>query len=387
MSTPTLKLVSSDSHLNEVPGTWARVQRKHGDRAPKIVWNPAANEVGPHLMVQGWDSAMGGANREDCANEYLGLIIGGLDGGAELARSSARADEFRKQFRFEDHPTGGLDPAARLRHMDRDGVQAEILYPSHLRHFYELSAIDEPFFHDIAESYNEWAMEFASYDPKRLIALPVLSVLNPEQAAADIRAYAKRGAKSFMIGSSVPIGKTYGDPEFDPIWQAAVECGVPLGMHTTSGRWKQPEYNYWFATDLIGFQAEAQVSLSEIIYGGVFDRFPDLKIVCAEFDIGWVAYSAQRVSAFDATLGLKLAPIDYLKRNVWFGFQEDRVGCLTTPVFGADNFLWGSDYPHAVTTWPDSRAIIDRQFEGIPETIKNRVVSGNAAALYKLDLS
>lgn len=380
-----LMLVSSDSHINEVDATWERVRRKHGDRAPRIVWNPGG-KTGPHLLIEEWTSALhGGVNMEDCVNEYLGYAIGGIGAGAKPGRDSAEAEEFRRKFRFEDYPAASLDPAARLRDLDRDGVQAEILYPSHLRHFYELSAKDEPFFHDIAESYNEWLMEFAGCAPKRLIAQPVLSVLDPERAAADIETYAKRGAKGFVIGSSVPVGMTYGDRKFDPLWRAAEECGAPLGMHATSGRWKQADYRYPMADELIGSQAEIQVSLAEMIYGGVFDRFPNLKIVCAEVDAGWVAYSVQRVAAPDPSLGLKLAPAEYLRRNVWFGFQEDRVGCLAASFYGADNFLWGSDYPHAVTTWPDSKAIIDRQFEGIPENIKRKIVFENAVELYRLD--
>lgn len=391
-------LISADSHMNEVPATWERVQKKHGDRAPKVVWNPTDGEIGPYLVIEGWRTSLIGSNRESCANEYLGFIIGGLGtggtgsgstptlNGSAVGRVSPQAEEFRRSFRFEDYPAPGLDPRARIRDMDRDGVQAELLYSSHLRHFYELSAEDEPFFHDIAESYNEWLMEFASHDPKRLIALPVLSVLNPEGAAADIQAYAGRGAKGFMMASSVPAPMTYGDQTFDPIWAAAVECDVPLSMHTTTGRFKAPAYSHPRARTFIGGQGEVQISLAEMIYGGVFDRFPSLKIVSAEFDIGWVSYTVQRIDALDPRLGLQLSPADYMRRNIWFTFQNDRAGLLTTPYFGADNFLWASDYPHGVTTWPDSRAIVDLQFEGIAQETKRKITRQNAVDLYKLDV-
>ncbi len=392
------KLISADSHLNEVPATWERVQKKHGDRAPKVVWNPAEGEVGPYLMIEGWSTSLIGSNRESLANEYLGYIIGGLGTGGSgagqlptleasaVGRTSNQAVEFRKNFRFEDYPAPGLDPLVRLKEMERDGVEAEIMYASHLRHFYDMSATDEPFFHDIAESYNEWVMDYASASPKRLVVLPVISVLNPEGAAADVRAYAKRGAKGFMMGSSVPIGMSYGDAMFDPIWAAAQECGTPLCMHTTTGRFKAPTYHHPRARSIIGGQGEVQTSLAEMIYGGVFDRFPDLKIVCAEFDIGWVGYSVQRMDTNNPSLGLKLSPAEYMRRNVFFTFQNDRVGCLQTPFYGEHNFMWASDYPHGVTTWPDSQAIVDLQFEGLPEATKQRIARQNAIELFKLDL-
>jgi uncharacterized protein len=227
-------------------------------------------------------------------------------------------------------------------------------------------------------------MEFISFSPNRLIGQPVISVLNPEGAAADIRKYARRGARGFIMASSVPGGTAYGDPRFDPIWEAAQECDVPLAMHTSTGRWKQPAYAYARARTFIGPQAEIEITLAEMIYGGIFDRFPRLKVVSAEFDIGWVGHVVQRFRRPDARLGIQLSPADYLERNIWFTFQDDRAGCLTTPMYGANNFLWASDYPHGATTWPDSHAIVDRQFEGIPDAIKRKVSRQNAIDLYRL---
>jgi predicted TIM-barrel fold metal-dependent hydrolase len=401
---PDYLLVSADSHLNEVPATWERVQRKHGDRAPKIVWNPTAGEVGPYLVIEGFTPRDDGKPfKEDCSHEYVGLVVGGFSQrqgaqwkeagsgtfsgvGDQKTRVSGDAQSFRQNFRFEDYPGPGVDPAARLADMDRDGVAADILYPSHLRHFYEISAIDEPFFHDIAESYNEWMLEFASHNPNRLIAQPVISVLNSEGAAGDIRRYARRGIRGFLMGSSVPSGVSYGEPRFDPIWQAAQECDVVLGMHTSTGRWKQPTYGFSRARMFIGPQAEIEITLAEMIYGGVFDRFPRLKVLSAEFDIGWVGHVVQRFRTQDTRLGLQLSPAEYLERNVFFTFQDDRAGCLSTPVYGARNFLWASDYPHGATTWPDSHAIVDRQFEGVSDQVKRQVSRQNAVDLYHLVL-
>jgi len=401
---PDYRIISADSHLNEVPETWQRVQRKHGDRAPKIVWNPSESQIGPYLVIDGFSPRGDGRPfMEDCSHEYVGLVVGGFrqDEGAQWkeaasgtfsgvgdgrTRVSSDAASFRRTFRFEDYPGPGCDPAARLADMDRDGVEAEVLYPSHLRHFYEISREDEPFFRDIAESYNEWMLDFASHSPTRLIAQPVISVLNPVGAAADIRTYAKRGARGFLMASSVPDGTTYGDAMFDPIWEAAQECDVVLAMHTSTGRWKQPAYKFGRARTFIGPQAEIETTLAEMIYGGIFDRFPRLKVLSAEFDIGWVGHVVQRFRARDARLGIELSPAEYLERNVYFTFQDDRAGCLTTPLYGARNFLWASDYPHGATTWPDSHAIVDRQFEGVSDSIKQRVSRHNAIDLYRLDL-
>jgi len=392
------KLISADGHLNEVEATWARVQKKHGDRAPRIVWNPSEKEVGPYLEIRGWRTSLEERNRENCANEYIGYAIGGLGAGGTyaspmalpsleataLGRRSGKADEFRKNFRFEDYPGAGLDPAARLKDQDKDGIEAEVLYASHLRHFYEMCAEDEPFFHDICESYNEWVMDFCSYDTKRLIGLPVLSVLNPDGAAADIRKYAKRGVKGFMMAASVP--DDYGDRKYDPIWRAAEECGMPLGMHATTGRFKRQTFGKSYARKFIGNHIEIQLTLGEMIYGGIFDRFPGLKVVSSEFDIGWVDYLVQRAEGFNPALGLKMPVAEYFRRNVFFTFQLDRAGILTAPHFGEDNFLWANDFPHGVTLWPDSQKIVDIQMQGMPESTVRKIVRDNTIKLYNLDL-
>ena len=376
-------LISADSHVNEVAATWEQVRKQYGDRAPKVVWNPAEGEHGPYLIIPDWETSLEGKNRESCAMEFVGMVIGGLGVGSTLGRTSTTAADFRKNFRFEDW-AGPSNPNARLKDMDRDGVEVDIMYASHLRHIYGLSIKDEPFFRAIAQSYNDWLMEYCSVNPKRLIGLPVLSVLNVEGAVDDLKNYAKRGAKGFMIASSVPVGTSYGDPGFDPLWAAAQEVDVPLCLHTTTGAWKKLKFHHPMVT--VRGAGEIQTSLLEMIYGGVFDRFPRLKIVAAEWDIGWVAHMVGKLKDHDPRTGLKKAPAEYFRKNVWFTFENDRAGVLTTPMYGADQFMWASDYPHGKTTWPDSQAIVESQFEGVSEDIKRKIVRQNAIDLYKLEL-
>jgi hypothetical protein len=117
--------------------------------------------------------------------EFVGMVIGGLGVGSVVGRTSRRAAEFRKNFSFEDWPRP-WEPNARLGDMDRDGVEVDILYASHLRHIYGLSIKDEPFFRAIAHSCNDWLMEYCKVAPKRLVGLPVLSILNIDGAVEDL---------------------------------------------------------------------------------------------------------------------------------------------------------------------------------------------------------
>lgn len=417
------KLISADSHVNEVPESFERVQKKRGDLAPKFI----RTDEGTYLVVEGWTDPVHRNDRlavetlqirpnsfyEDAAHKYVGMVIGNSQkatSASDLTRESRSIGqlptdmderEFKRNFRFEDFPGAGFDPAGRIKDQDADNVAAEVIYPSILMHLYAISATDEPFYHDIAQSYNEWLLDFISYDPRRLIGQPVLSVLNPEGAAADLEAYATRGVKGCAIASSVPLDMLYGDPKFDVLWAAAQGCDIPLAMHQSFGAFKhiqrgagnrsQSDTNLSLlglspVRQVIGSQLEAEISLAEMIYGGVFDRFPSLKIVCGEFDIGWVGHVFQRLQEADPRLGLKLAPGEYLERNVWFTFEDDRAGVLTTPLFGENNFLWASDYPHLATTWPNSEAFLDRQFQGISDEVRHKITWQNVIDLYQLDL-
>ena len=157
-------------------------------------------------------------------------------------------------------------------------------------------------------------------------------------------------------------------------------------MHTTTGAWKKAKFHHPRVRTSIRGEGEIQTSLLEMIYGGIFDRFPRLKIVAAEWDIGWVAHMVNKFKDHDPKTGLQLAPADYFRRNIWFTFENDRAGVLTTPLYGADRFLWASDYPHGNTTWPDSKQIVDQQFEGISDEVKRKLTRQNAIDLYKLEL-
>jgi predicted TIM-barrel fold metal-dependent hydrolase len=420
----TGKWLSADGHVNEVPATWERVRHKHGELAPKIV----STGNGTFLVVEGWtdfprtlrseDRALLGnadiapdAYVEEITHDYIGLALGkrGLIAsqvkeqwrgktGSFTSVGSAEAEDFKTGFSQELYPGAGWDPAARLEDQDADGIAAEALFPSYLGRLYPMSLTNEPFLHDILDSYNEWILDFASYNPKRLIAQPLLDVLNPERGAEDLEKYADRGVKACSIASSVPLGTSYADPRFDVFWAAAARSDMVLAMHQNTGGFKHLSSNLDVlgATDpltgrqnvrqLMGPQMEMIVTLAELIYGGVFDRFPGLTMVSAEFDVGWLGHMYQRRLAFSPRLGLELAPSEYLARNFRFTFQDDRAGCiLAANLFGSDNFMWGSDYPHPATTWPNSKSDLDRQFEGISDEIRAKLTVENMMKVYDID--
>jgi len=387
---PEFKLISADSHVNEPPEAWARVQKQYGERAPRVVKDPRGVPKGTWLLIDGLPPV-------GLSHYSKGLVVGKNHGISEVEQEKHfETIRFNENFRYEDYP-GGWEPAARLRDQDIDGVAAEILFSSAVRQLY--SVADEPFQRAIFRSYNAWLQEFCSHNPERLIGLAILSILDIEHAVADIGEYSKAGFRGVQIPTRIKDSGYY-EAKYEPIWAALEETGMIVNVHTSATQGVARKH-YEGPRDvdpkkqslgLANKQAPAQQFLGNLILSGVFDRHPRLKVVCAEFDVGWVANLVQQVdywfgraSTYDAEKNInKQPPSAYFKSNAFFTYQDDRAGVLTTPVFGADNFLWASDYPHGVTTWPNSQATVERNCAGIDPAVKRKLNRDNVAKLYGL---
>ena len=199
-----------------------------------------------------------------------------------------------------------------MQDQDTDGVEAEVLFSSAVRQLY--SIVDEPFQRAIFHSYNDWLHEFCSYNPKRLLGLALIPILDMEHTVADIYHYAKLGFRGVQIPTRIKDSGYY-ESKYEPMWQALEETGMIVNVHTsvTQGvarthyegpRQEDP------VKEPIGFarkQVPAQQFIGNMILSGNFDRHPKLRVVCAEFDVGWVANMVQQVdywfgraSTFDA---------------------------------------------------------------------------------------
>ena len=168
---------------------------------------------------------------------------------------------------------------------------------------------------------------------------------------------------------------------------------MPLSLHIVTGMGEESRVEFTDAPmRYMNLIHEVQRSLSDIVLGGVLERFPKLQIVSAESDTGWLPHFMQRLDRanekFGVLLGdrLKLRPSDYVRRQVWATFLDDTVGARYFDTHGADTFMWGSDFPHSDSTWPDSKAVIERNLAGVPEALARKLVGGNAAALYGIEL-
>jgi len=189
----------------------------------------------------------------------------------------------------------------------------------------------------------------------------------------------------------------YSLPEYDPFWAAVQDHGMVISMHAAAARAgvilsqkSQAIKRY------LGIANAIQSSLADVVVGGVFDRFPKLKIVSVEHDVAWFPHFLYRLDhgyeRFRHLQGttLKMRPSDYLKQNVAATFQYDEGEGNIEFVrrsLGTQSMLWSSDYPHNDSTWPHSREVIDQLAANIPPADLRKILNENVSRLYNLSLN
>jgi predicted TIM-barrel fold metal-dependent hydrolase len=143
-------------------------------------------------------------------------------------------------------------------------------------------------------------------------------------------------------------------------------------------------------------RGNGSVAAVQWVLSGVFDRYPQLKIFFAENQIGWVPFFLQGADVrydrhyrwAERLLGftpLDRPPSEYIREHCLWGFQYDRVGVELRHKINVDHLIWGSDFPHQESDWPESRKIIEKNFAGIPETETYKMICGNAVDFFHLN--
>jgi len=373
-------VVSADSHTTEPADLWqSRLDVRFRDRAPRVIRH---SKSGTLLFLA------------------EGTAPFPVASGFAAGRSGEDLKEFMSQG-YEAARPSGWDPVERIRDQELDGIDAEVLYPTLGMVLFSMP--DAQLQRACFAVYNDWLAEFCRHDARRLYGVGLISLEDVSLAVEDVERIAGQGMRGAMIWGSPPEDRPYGDRIYDPFWQAVSEHRMPVSLHIITGRGRQadrlgrtmekrvdvrrnPGITYAIVTH------EIQESLATLVFGGVLERFPDLRIVSAENDVGWLPHFMYRMDhgfeKYSAMLPerLSLRPSEYVRRQVLATFQDDPVGAATWKLFGEDNYMWASDFPHSDSTFPESHAWIEKNFEGVPDAVRRKMVRSNAARLYGMDL-
>ena len=196
------------------------------------------------------------------------------------------------------------------------------------------------------------------------------------------------GMRGALIWGAPPDDRPYSSKKYDPFWAAAAGLNMPLSLHIlTSRRGHGIDFSK-ILRSYMSLPQEIQITLADMVYGGVFERHPKLKIVSAENDVSWLPHFMYRLDhGYDrlrhfGNVQLSMMPSEYIKRQVWATFQFEDVWIDTYKRFDMSKIMWSSDYPHTDSPWPRSKEYIAEHFSLAPEDVLAKVVGGNAAELY-----
>src|SRR5262245_24215549 len=368
-------ILSSDSHVFEPPDLWTtRIDAAFRDRAPRM---QRINGV-DQLVVEAQQVIAG-----------IGLIS---NAGARFEAP----ETISSQGRFEDVHQGGYDPAQHLKDMQLDGVAGEVLYPSQGLFYFKVA--DSELMSAIFRAYNDWLAEFCRTDPERLKGIAMINLDDVQVGIKELERTAKMGFAGAMIPEYPLEDRRYDQVEYEPFWAAAQALDMPLSLHTATRRQGKirgaGEKTLRDASSRATKVFYPATSMCDMIFSGVFERYPKLKLAIVEFELAWVphllstmdyTYRERHEEAFYRFKNGR-RPSDFFYRNVFLSFQEDEVGIRLRDIIGVDNMMWGSDYPHSESTFPQSRQILVQILAGVPEDECAKIVGGNTARLYHFDL-
>jgi predicted TIM-barrel fold metal-dependent hydrolase len=373
--------ISADSHIDlpwlppDLFTSNARAALK--DRMPYVTEGPD----GPH-----WTSRNG---------RSFGLVCGvGPSGQKLVPGANYRVDVMASTGLYDDGRKGirrVTDPELRVRDMDRDGVQAEVIFGI-------LGAATRLGDHEAATEmfriYNDWLADFCRHAPDRYIGLACLPYGDIDAAVLEIHRVARLGLRGVELSCSWDMEPMW-HPVWEPLWKAVDEVDRPLHFHTfptlppdkvtqQTGLTRRAA----FFTVVSGFQLNLANIIAAVIGAGVLERYPRIRISFGESGIGWLPYVLDRMD-FEwedrfRDLGLTMKPSDYWRRQCKATFQFDRIGAKLIDDIGVETLMWGSDYPHPDGVWPESSKYIDEQFAHLPPEVARQITCENAARFYGL---
>ncbi len=314
--------------------------------------------------------------------------------------------EFRHgqpQLGFEDFvdleavkQPGHWDPAKRLESMDKDGVYAEVMFTDPVgRNVMFKPEIMGPNWREIAKGFNDALAAFASYDPNRLLVAYELPLADVDFSVKMVEDLAKKGARSIQM---TPFPRDFGLPDYhnkhwDKLWSVFSETGIAITNHLAVPNYMWDTFRIDPTPQRGIFTVLPAMALAEPIalwiLTGTLERFPKLKIVLVEANIGWMPFFFdlldKRMHEHYEFPGVKLLPSEYFKRQMWVTFVVDPLGLkMGYEWMGADRFMWSTDFPHPACVWPNAKAKCEEQFAntGIPKEDYWKIVRDNAAEVF-----
>lgn len=363
-------IISADGHVCEAANTYTDfIDPKYRDNAPHIARQDDGTDV---FVVPGM--------RKPVA---LGFVDGaGFAPKERLARA--------KTMTYADVRPAGYSGKERLAFMDQDGLAAEIIYASVGMGI--CMHRDAEYKNACMQAYNRWLQGMCAEAPDRVFGLAQTAVLSVDSAIEDFQRAKDMGFVGMMMPGD-PLHEDYDHPDYDALWECATDLDLPICFHILTNRAGSIDQKVrgHALNNFLAIMRAIQDIVGMMTLSGAFERYPNLKLVVAESDVGWLPHymyrldHAAKINTESGIIkGLAKLPSEYIRSNVYATFQDDLTAYHTGDLMDYRHLLWASDFPHTDSTWPRSRQLIAEQASHLSEEMHQAIFRDNTATLFNL---
>jgi len=369
-------ILDADAHVYEPPDVWqTRVPTALRERAPRVT----RSEEGDVWLFDGGARVRPVGLMAAAGQSYLDFRPSGLT--------------------YDDVRPGYWERDARLADMDADGIFAQVLYPSVCEEGARMFGDERPLQRACVRAYNEWLLDLCAGTKGRLVPIATMPATGVDDMLAELAWALERGVRGVLI-STFPSGRVEPTPEDDAFWARAAEAHVPVALHIGSFHADGPVARRRFEPDAVLPRASISKSgsntvplVARLIFSGLFERLPKLKVLLVEANIGWIPAMLEQTDDMflryrwftESSARLPTMPSRVFHRNFYATFMVDTVGIELRHRLNVGHLLWSTDYPHTGTDWPNSRVTIERVFRGVAREQVRRMLHDNCRELYRLD--
>jgi predicted TIM-barrel fold metal-dependent hydrolase len=366
--------IDADGHILEPLELWADyMEPKFRDQAPRLV----RDNNGMERLLIGQKTL--GSERGMAS---LGAV-GSRDGTVVVDNASE----------YKDGRKGGFDPHARIPDMDLDGIDAAYLYPS-IGLF--AGAVDDPDLSAaICRAYNLWLTDYCKPYPDRLFGIAMIPLQSIPHAIAEMKfAREQLGMTGIFVRPNPYNNKMIHHPDYEPFWSAVEQYDMSVGFHEggNSGMAQvgMDRFETRGARHIVTHTMEMMMACLGMIWGGVIDKHPKLRVGFLESGGGWIVPWLERMDRhFDDQgfndSGLSMRPSEIFQRNCWISFEpvEGSLKVLADYI-GPHKILWATDYPHPDGFFPGAPDMVREKLSGLSEATVQQVMAGGAKGFYNL---
>ena len=380
-----MQYVSVDDHLLEPPDLWtSRLAPRWRADAPRVVecTEPLADDFG-RVFAAGSEAWLFDGT---LITQSMGMGIAGVP-VEERGRDALRYDAIRP---------GCYSPKERTADMDLDGVQAQLCFPTFPRFAGTrfLKTRDRALALACVQTYNDFVLgEWCAYAPGRQIPMVIVPLWDVSLCVAEVERTAALGARAVSFPENpAPLGlPSLFDRAWDPFWAAVQHHEQVICTHIgSSGSTPKPSDDAPQSVTSFLMPVSSWTTMVSFLLSHVFHEFPGVKVSLSEGGLGWIPAALERADYIwqqhrhsRSDLHMTIPPSELYRSNVYGCLLDDTVGIELRHRIGVDHILFESDYPHADSKWPSSRAYAEKVLADVPDDEAHRMIELNARELFR----